>query len=637
LITALGQSDQVHILSWDYMHDLLKQLGIKNTTIIDREMGYQICKIANISTLVTGSFAKMGNMYVTDVKVIDPESKEIIVPVSTKGENLNSIPYHQIDELSRAILEGIDASDSSYMANKKPVKEITTSSLKAYRYFVRGKEEFNRFNLEESERFLKRAVELDSTFAAAHYNLSMTYYLKGQYSSAQNAIIKAMRHSNRASQLDLDIIKVYSAFLVENNLEKMAGFLDIALKKNPYNKELWMLYQSYYERKKQPYRRIKCIEEALSIDPEYIPALNIAGYAYAATGNSIKATQYTEKYLMASPGDANTMHTAGEVYYILGMLDESLEQFKELNLMYPDWNAHFPVIYIQILQQNYDSARQELDKYLQAVPETATWKAFVHFYQALFYYYLGEFSRAFIELESILTNTEVKQWMRENAHTLKGYLLLDQGNIPEAIRAYEKTKMPDEVNPYFDAFRAMVSLKKGQLDSARKFIRLARQNMDILPGRTDLQDVRLHCDMLQAEILLASDSIDLAIDYFQEIDIPTQYQDLQRYELALLNNVFYNIPLRKDIIPRALIKEGNIDEAIKAYEQLVEFHPQQKGRFFIHPLYHYHLAKLYQQNGQPRKAIKRFKQFIEIWINADEELPQVIDAKKQLVILTKQE
>ena len=55
-------------------------------------------------------------------------------------------------------------------------------------------------------------------------------------------------------------------------------------------------------------------------------------------------------------------------------------------------------------------------------------------------------------------------------------------------------------------------------------------------------------------------------------------------------------------IPRALIKKGNIDEAIEAYEKITDFQPDQKNRFFINPKYHYRLALLYQQTGQRQKG-----------------------------------
>ena len=211
LMTGLGQSDQVRILTWDYLRDLLKQLDIREVTIIDRELGYQVCQKANITALVTGSFAKLGNSYVTDVKVIDPKTKDIIISVNTKGEDVNSILDRQIDELSRKILEGIGAVDSTYLADTKQVRDITTSSFKAYKYFVHGLDIFmsnNPDRVTESIRSLEHAVDLDSTFAEAYYELSKKYRYSFRSKMQKLAIIKAHRHADRASESIRNIINI---------------------------------------------------------------------------------------------------------------------------------------------------------------------------------------------------------------------------------------------------------------------------------------------------------------------------------------------------------------------------------------------------------------------------------------------
>jgi serine/threonine protein kinase/tetratricopeptide (TPR) repeat protein len=639
LITGLGQSDRVRVLTWDYLRDLLKQLDIRDVKTINREMGYRICKKAGISTLVTGSYARIGNSYVTDVKVIDPATKEIIVPVSARGEDLTSILYQQIDELSRAILEGIHAIDSTYLAEKRPVQEITTTSFKAYQYYVRAGE-IGINNQKECIRFLERAVEMDSTFSAAYMDLWEAYFINGKKEKAKNAIIKAYRHIDRAPQ-DGTRERIYAtyAFDIEKDFEKFARFVDAGLKKNPYNKQLWLDYEYYYTIKNNPYERLNCIKKALEIDPEYKDALIEACYAYAWMGDKNNAIEFIEKYMKVDPGSPNTMDTAGEVYYILGMFKESLEQFRELTQMYPNWSSSFRFIYIHILQQNYDQARQELDKYLEEATPEPNWKASVRLYRALFFYYMGEISQAFAEIDSILSRNDLRPSRISQANELKGYLLLDQHNITAARQAFLLFRADKDQPDKYDVHRAMICLVQGNHDSCRYYTEQALLKIVEFRGSDkfrdiylELMDVQMYCDLLQAEILLASDSIDQAIDYYNQIRFPRTYI-AYLYTGILSKNVLYNIPIQKDIVPRALVKKGDIDGAIEAYEKWVEFLPGQKEHFFINPVYHYRLAKLYQQDGQRQKAIDRYRIFLDIWKNADTDQPELIDAKKQLARL----
>ncbi len=640
LRTALGQSKKVRVLTWDYMNDLLKQMEIRDVKIIDREMGYQISKKAGISTLITGTFAKVGKSYVTDVKVIDPATKDIIIPVSTKGEDVSSILNRQIDELSQAILEGINAIDSTYLTEKRPVQEITTSSPEAYRYFVRAGE-VGANDFKESIRYLERAVEIDTTFAQAYEGLYELYFLWGPYEKCVDATIKAYRHVNRAPPDGTrDLIYAAYAEIVEKDQEKYARFLSAGLKKNPYNKQLWLNNSWYYFEIDNWYESINCVEKALAIDPEYKDGLISACYIYAWFGDKTKTIDYIEKYMLADPGSPNTLATAADAYYILGMFEKSIQQLIELSRMYPKWKHEFRSLYIHILQQNYDQARKELDRYLEEDSSKPASKAHAHSYRALFFYYMGEISRAFAELDSILTKNNIPFNIISKANELKGYLLLDQNNIADARRAFLNFRADPDKPDIFNIHRAMICFIEGKLDSSRYYRKKALSDIDQLRKIPEFQTIQfnlrnaeMYCDLLQAELLLASDSIDQAINYYNQIRFPKMYKAWV-YSLVPSLNVFYNIPLEKDIIPRSLIKKGDIDSAIEAYEKMVEFRPGNKEQFIINPIYHYRLAKLYQQTGQIQKAIDRYRRFLEIWKYADQGLPQVIDAKQRLATLT---
>ena len=89
-----------------------------------------------------------------------------------------------------------------------------------------------------------------------------------------------------------------------------------------------------------------------------------------------------------------------------------------------------------------------------------------------------------------------------------------------------------------------------------------------------------------------------------------------------------------DILARAYIQKGDLDKAIAEYEQMITFDANKGDRRLIHPRYHYRLAKLYEESGQVEKAILRYKRFLEIWENADDDLPEKIDAQERLATLT---
>jgi tetratricopeptide (TPR) repeat protein len=97
----------------------------------------------------------------------------------------------------------------------------------------------------------------------------------------------------------------------------------------------------------------------------------------------------------------------------------------------------------------------------------------------------------------------------------------------------------------------------------------------------------------------------------------------------------YNTPPLRDIVPRAFAKKGLMDSAIVEYEQLLRIDPGTKDRRFIHPIFHYRLARICEQDGQREKALAEYQRFLEIWNKADADRAEIVDAKKRVANLEK--
>jgi tetratricopeptide (TPR) repeat protein len=89
---------------------------------------------------------------------------------------------------------------------------------------------------------------------------------------------------------------------------------------------------------------------------------------------------------------------------------------------------------------------------------------------------------------------------------------------------------------------------------------------------------------------------------------------------------YYNLPNLKDISARIYQRKGEFNKAIAEYERLITIDPGSKDRRFIYPKFHYRLAKLYQEKGLSAKAISQYEKFLDIWKDADKDLPELIDA-----------
>jgi tetratricopeptide (TPR) repeat protein len=106
-----------------------------------------------------------------------------------------------------------------------------------------------------------------------------------------------------------------------------------------------------------------------------------------------------------------------------------------------------------------------------------------------------------------------------------------------------------------------------------------------------------------------------------------------KLSMGLKELIVCNMPFLQDILARAYHLNGELDKAIAEYEGLITFDPKSKDRRLIHPKYHYRLAKLYEEKSLKEKAIGEFEKFLELWKDADKDLPELVDAKNRLAKL----
>ncbi len=103
LITSLERSRFLRVATWERMQDLLRQSGRPAIEVIDKDTGFELCRMDGIQTVVLGTITRAGDTFATDVKVLDVGTKELLAGASARGKGVESILESQIDRLSRDI------------------------------------------------------------------------------------------------------------------------------------------------------------------------------------------------------------------------------------------------------------------------------------------------------------------------------------------------------------------------------------------------------------------------------------------------------------------------------------------------------------------------------------------------------
>ena len=635
LITSLEQSKYIQVVSWERIHDLLRQLGKQDTNIIDQETGFEICQMEGIEAIVLGSYIKAGDLFATDVKVLDVQSKQLIKTASAKGEGVSSILQNQIDDLSREIAQSVYVSESSIKGSKLRISDVTTSSMEAYHYFLRGQDAFDKMYDEDARNYLEKAIQLDSTFALAYLYLARANDALNEDEARDTNFEKAKMYAYKAGDKDRLYIEAYYADRIEKNPEQRLAILEEIAKRYPKEKRVFYDLGSYYWGQKQYEKAITYNNDALRLDPDYGPALNTLAYVYGDMGQFDKAEEYLKKYAEVIPGDANPYDSYAELYLRSGRFQKAISKYKEALDIKPDFGSEWRIAYIYAMQEDYQSSLNWIDKLIAKAHSQGF--SMGYWWEGLYHYLSGNLQQAFVDLEvSVAINQKNKnRWGAAVSDLLKAWIFLEQGKVLESKKYHQQmfTYLSQESPQYMnnhkandDYFMCLIYLKQSKIDSARLEYKAIKT---LFPELTPLGKESNHyrLDFLHSEILIAQDSLEKA----EKI-----YKNMKPMETPFgftLNYLGYNFPFERDGLAKAYVQHGYIDQAIIEYKKLIDINPKTREWRLIYPKYHYRLAKLYEIKNLNKMAIEQYEKFLEIWKNAEEDLPEFIDAKIQLANL----
>ena len=222
----------------------------------------------------------------------------------------------------------------------------TTDNLEAYDYYLRGREQFNRYTPEanaQARQMFERARELDPQYAEAYAFLGLTYFREWalQWSQDPQTLERALALTQKAVALDDSLPMAH----------RTLGFVS-----------LW---------KKQHDRAIAEAERAIALDPNDADSYAWVGEILKFAGRSEEAIGLIEKAMRLNPHYPPLyLFFLGEAYCSTGRYEEAIAAYKRALTRNPDLlPAHqgLAIIYSELGRE--EEARAEVAEALRINPK----------------------------------------------------------------------------------------------------------------------------------------------------------------------------------------------------------------------------------------------------------------------------
>lgn len=633
LITNLENTGLFYVATWERMKDILKQMGVKQAEFIDSENGFALCRREGIKAIAIGSFSMAGDVFTTDVKVYDAETKRNLKSANDRGNGVDSIFGSQIDNLSREISLGLGAGLDTVEAARINIKGITTHSLEAYKYFLKGTEACNLHSWKTARENLEKALELDPAFAMAYVYLAWTYIDTGPDEAINEAIEKAMSVSDKTSQKDRLYLDALYAYFVEHETVKSVKILDELILKYPDEK--WALHvQGDFLRKDDNLdRAYDRYRRWLELDPQDPNALYHISNVSAMMGDLEKAEGYIKKHEEVAPPEAENLGLQALIYERIGQLDKAIAKSKEILEIRPDYLGNLNSIAILYsLKEEYEESLKWANEYVSLASSPGQKRSSferrgeIHFLR-------GAFAAALADLTQVVQMVEEADSLDIKGYALEsiGLVYLVRGDYEACRKFFENMPIDNSVKRReftwgYKADRAfdlgMLALKQGQTGPAKaRLSEIESLQPEIRGDKIYIHFIR---DLLEGEAQLAQGALDEALAAGKMACGP----ESPIWSLGI--NIYGPPVYYMDLLARIYAKKGDVGQAISEYERLLKENYSTGFSFTIYPLYHYRLGHLYEKANEPAKAAAQYERFLSLWKNADPGLPEVDDAKKRL-------
>jgi serine/threonine protein kinase/tetratricopeptide (TPR) repeat protein len=570
LSVQLGQSPYLNIFPDDRVREALRFMGRQPNERVTRDIAKEICQRNGIKAMILGSIAGLGSHYVLTLEAINAADGTSIAKEQVEADSKEHV-LTSLGKAATSIREKLGESLTSIKKYDAPVEQATTSSLDALKAYTQATEIFEQGDNPGAIPWFKKAIEIDPNFAMAYARLAVIY--------------------NNGFQADLGEQYSQKAYDLRNRVSERERF--------------------YIEEK----------------------------YTSYVTGDREEAIKVLKSWVQTYPNDFIPHNNLSVNYALFGKWDDAMAEAKEAVRLSPN-NVVPKTNLVEgfMRQSRFDEAQQTLDQLLGDNTERGSYR----FYSYAIAFSKGDIEAANKSLEYFAKKTTDPDYT-DSLSGMAAFAGQWKKSLDFAAKSFDLYVKDDrkENAAQIDGSNAFIESQLGLCDKAKAHVDKALavyKSRSTLPvaalaltacndprGLSIIDDQqkrypkdsvinRFFAPLVKALAESNKGNTAAAIDASQPI---------ANIELGNLTGFWFNW-VRGQIFLRG--KMGS--EAAAEFRKILDH----RGLETTSPFYnlsHVGLARALILTGDTSTARTEYQNFFAAWKDADQDLPIVIDAKKE--------
>jgi eukaryotic-like serine/threonine-protein kinase len=576
LSIALSQSPFLNIVPDRKIRATLKLMTQPTNAPLTAELAQEVCQRIGSKAYVAGAIAALGRDFVIGLRAENCQTGEILAQEQVTAKSKEDV-ISALGTAASRLRSALGESISSVQRLDVPLREATTSSLDALKEYTVGGQAESEKGPNAAIQHYQRAIALDPTFARAYSSLSGKYFDAGENALAAKAATKAYELRSRGTEFEqVQIESAYYSFTI-GDLPKAAA-----------------AYERWAEmRPRSP-----------------SPHSDLA-YIHAQLGENDKALAESLEALRLGPNGVQYVNVVS-AYIALGRLKEAKATVAEARAQNMDIPMNHNNLYLIAFLEN-DRATMERE---------AAWGLGKPELEAILLYsgsctssYFGELKQSRKSLKSASTSAAADD-LKEAAASYRADGAIHEalyGNFREAEAALRTIPIATSGQDV-QAAAAMAHAFAGNGRRARALVDSLAKHY---PENTLVQFSYL--PVIRAQIALNSRDPNEAFELLKDA---RQYELGQPAQVILLN--MYPVFVRGQAY--LAIRDGS---AASAEFQKILDNPGMSLNEPIAALAHLGLARSAVLKGDRTSARAFYQDFLQLWKDADAEVPILKEAKAE--------